>query len=610
VQNDKPRTTRKRLEGAPGTPFVVRIRPRNVTQSTTGKHKPQKRAGQQAARSSRSHQSGGKDASSNAHLLSIATMKTAAGGAAAGAANQPNIPFPRKLFDLIEDEPNSLVEWSPRGDSFFIRDPDEFCAQVLPKYFRHTKLTSFQRQLNLYGFRRITKGENQGAYFHSDFSRSHPEKVDGIRRVVRKGATAQAQAQARAQGGGRAEQQQRKDSIDEEDSDDAEQAAPTPSPSRTAAQRRRGGSRKGASRQSGKQGGSRGGKQAGRQPSKQLSRQVDYMRGGLSQQLKRQHSLSPQATFGGYGASNGYRPPRKAQAVRPGAGMAGMPFYQNFAPSHVQTTGLEGGPLSSYPDSSSSSSASPARHASSYPPTPSAHPAFMQTHGHGHAHGHYPPPPPPGVAAPPGQQHVHAMHMHGATQGPGDMPEPLMFPAADETVHTSGGPPSSFPTYGSNPFTTLSHLPPGNHAGKHFSPPGGTGGGSSAMGFAKMFNRPDLDFQQHHQQQVIGKTMGQPDALGRMLSSSAPANTDYLIDPLGPDLGLQTFGSAPKPGASSGGFLRSTSINSEGLDSQLDLGAVDANWGQEDPLAGPIELGDFDFDECPFPMESSPFMET
>lgn len=49
-------------------------------------------------------------------------------------------------------------------------------------------MTSFQRQLNLYGFRRITKGENQGTYFHPKFQRGRKDLLMEIKRLPPKGS--------------------------------------------------------------------------------------------------------------------------------------------------------------------------------------------------------------------------------------------------------------------------------------------------------------------------------------------------------------------------------------------------------------------------------------
>ena len=50
-----------------------------------------------------------------------------------------------------------------------IHKPREFVDHVMPEYFRQSKLTSFQRQLNLYGFRRLTTGADRGGYYHEMF---------------------------------------------------------------------------------------------------------------------------------------------------------------------------------------------------------------------------------------------------------------------------------------------------------------------------------------------------------------------------------------------------------------------------------------------------------
>jgi hypothetical protein len=93
------------------------------------------------------------------------------------------VSFPQKLFMLLEKESPEIIGWIPNGKGFRINNIDEFQSSIIPKYFKHTKFTSFQRQLNLYGFRRVTKGEDQGAYFHPKFIYGRSDSVYEIRRL-------------------------------------------------------------------------------------------------------------------------------------------------------------------------------------------------------------------------------------------------------------------------------------------------------------------------------------------------------------------------------------------------------------------------------------------
>ena len=62
---------------------------------------------------------------------------------------------------MLEDSTIShIVSWSSTLDSFLVKDMNEFSRQVLPGAFKHNNFTSFVRQLNKYGFRKVRSNSN------------------------------------------------------------------------------------------------------------------------------------------------------------------------------------------------------------------------------------------------------------------------------------------------------------------------------------------------------------------------------------------------------------------------------------------------------------------
>ena len=56
--------------------------------------------------------------------------------------------------------------------------------EVVPLYFRQSRLSSFKRQLNLYGFELISNGPSRGAYFHELFQKDKPSLCRRMRRIA------------------------------------------------------------------------------------------------------------------------------------------------------------------------------------------------------------------------------------------------------------------------------------------------------------------------------------------------------------------------------------------------------------------------------------------
>jgi hypothetical protein len=101
------------------------------------------------------------------------------------------VPFPVKLHaaldDIERDGFSHIISWQPHGRCFVVHKPKEFVSHIMPKYFKQSKMASFQRQLNLYGFNRLTGGLDKGGYYHELFLRGKASLAYNINRMRVKG---------------------------------------------------------------------------------------------------------------------------------------------------------------------------------------------------------------------------------------------------------------------------------------------------------------------------------------------------------------------------------------------------------------------------------------
>jgi hypothetical protein len=90
--------------------------------------------------------------------------------------------FPWRLHDMLGEAERkgfeNAVSWQPCGRAFRVHDTKVFAEFIMPRYFNQTQYKSFQRQLNIYGFRRVTTdagSSSKGGYTHDLFIRGKPD---------------------------------------------------------------------------------------------------------------------------------------------------------------------------------------------------------------------------------------------------------------------------------------------------------------------------------------------------------------------------------------------------------------------------------------------------